>query len=288
MGVRVSWIALALAAFAGCSSGDGTQPGGEAVAFKQVAGDQGFLIPTSGTAVIQTAEQWQVLVREYWVANRLEPPAIDFASEMAVAVFWGQHHGGCPQEIEAIESVTRYPDSMVVRVGPLPDLGSCEALLAPVQIVTLPASGARVVFSGTVPETEPLEIAAEDVAGYEKFAIAEPGTRVIRDQEAWLALWEQYWNEFAGDQRTDPPAIDFERNMVLAVGWGDDFSGCTNKATLIERVEFTCPVACAANVLRVTLVPVPDLGNCREVVAPVHMVTVPQTTAEVRFTGAVP
>jgi len=43
--------------------------------------------------------------------------------------------------------------------------------------------------------------------------IRQPMTRVVRDREAWLALWRQH----AGRSNLPAPEVDFTRQMVVAV-----------------------------------------------------------------------
>lgn len=45
--------------------------------------------------------------------------------------------------------------------------------------------------------------------------IGEPRTVIVRDREAWRALWREH----AGS--ADPPAVEFDREMVVAVFAGE-------------------------------------------------------------------
>jgi hypothetical protein len=85
-------------------------------------------------------------------------PAFDFDRQMLLAVFWGTGYSGCANRVEAIETVLlrtffdgRNPQ-LEVRVGPLPDLGPCDAEVFPIQIVAVEPNDETVLFGGDVPD----------------------------------------------------------------------------------------------------------------------------------------
>jgi len=126
------------------------------------------------------------------------------------------------------------------------------------------------------------EILVADVPGQEFFLLPEPGTAVIRSQSEWLTFWDAYWTGKDQNGRTPPPFIDFDENMVIAVYYGEGFSGCESRVAVIEEVGF------AAGALQVTVAPLPDLGNCRADLSPLHLVAVTRLDIPVTFVGQVP
>ena len=66
---------------------------------------------------------------------------------MLIGVQWGGGYSGCSSLVEAIESIGIHDQRIEVRVGPLPDLGECLAVVYPIQIVRIPRSDFHVVFS---------------------------------------------------------------------------------------------------------------------------------------------
>jgi len=131
--------------------------------------------------------------------------------------------------------------------------------------------------------TEPIRVTFENVEHYETFTIPIAGTDVIRDDSTWLRYWRAYWNNYSGTgEKTPPPSIDFSKQMVVAAFYGNKYSGCSNKVEVIREV-LLCPTS-----LRVKLGPLPFLGFCRAIVAPIHMVKIPKSELEVVFTGNIP
>jgi hypothetical protein len=125
-----------------------------------------------------------------------------------------------------------------------------------------------------------------------ELAIGEPGTAVIRDEATWRTLWTYFGREHRSPvdpevlgRVASPPAVDFARFMVIAVGQGST-SGCSHTAQYISRIEAT------ADQLRVvlgagTIPQLPDIG-CRMLIQPVDAVMVPRDRRAVVFVGARP
>jgi hypothetical protein len=125
----------------------------------------------------------------------------------------------------------------------------------------------------------------ENVEEADRFAVTLPGTAVFRDDAAWTTLWEQYWNVYDGQgQKTPPPRINFEREMVIAVFYGSGFSGCSNWIEVIEGVVKTP----GQIEVRVGPLPVEDLGPCLAIVHPLQVAKVRRSSLPVVFTGEVP
>ena len=76
-------------------------------------------------------------------------PSIDFASEMIVAVFAGQHNsGGWAIEIDRIKNVDNKLVVLVAETGPEPGSINTMGMTQPFHIVRLVKSQAPVVFQG--------------------------------------------------------------------------------------------------------------------------------------------
>ena len=153
--VLILCIAL-LPALPGCDStsveDDAPTPG--VIAFENIEDAWGFGL-RAGTMVIREEGAWTALGDSTW--NFVDDdglfaplPAIDFTRKMVIAVSWGSM-GGCPQDVQAIETIVQREGEIVVVVGPLPDLGGCDALFTPVQMVQIDRSDLPVVFEGEVP-----------------------------------------------------------------------------------------------------------------------------------------
>jgi hypothetical protein len=155
----------------------------------------------------------------------------------------------------------------------------------PILLLTLTAFLPSCKDAGTEApvSTGPVKVSFENVEHYESFAIPIAGTDVIRDDSTWVGYWRAYWNNYSGTgEKTPPPSIDFSKEMVVAAYYGNTYSGCSNKVEVIQEVMLS-PTS-----LRVKLGPLPFLGYCRAIVAPIHMVKIPKSDLEVVFTGNVP
>lgn len=92
-----------------------------------------------------------------------------------------------------------------------------------------------------------------------------------------------YWNLFSGSgEKTPPPSVNFDEEMVIAVHWGEGYSGCSNKVSAIDSIVKT------RGSVEVIVSELPDLGPCDMIVYPIQMVRVPKTDLSVRFLGAPP
>ncbi len=126
------------------------------MAFETLEGSDGFARLTAGHEVIRGDAAWTALWEASWSITdgegvKTAPPAIDFSQKMVIGVFWGEGYSGCGNSVEAIETIVQREGEIVVVVGPLPDLGLCDALVYPVQMVLVDRSDLPVVFEGSVP-----------------------------------------------------------------------------------------------------------------------------------------
>jgi hypothetical protein len=99
---------------------------------------------------------------------------------------------------------------------------------------------------------------------------------VIRDATGW----HNRWAEIVSDQepKPDPPAVDFDRQMVLLVGLGERPSGGYS----VEIVEVILRDG-ELLVLSMEQIPEPRCAVTRAITSPVVAATVPRTDAPVVF-----
>jgi len=106
--------------------------------------------------VFRTSSEWEV----FWVAycdasnddGPVPPPVVDFENLMMVGLFYEPVSSGCTCIVEnGVESITRYSDRLEVQVGPVPDLGNCQAPQYPMTIVVVERIDLPVQFFGHVP-----------------------------------------------------------------------------------------------------------------------------------------
>lgn len=289
---QVLILSLSYLWFFGCSGGQPKLPEKEELPFTKVPNTEGFQLPTSGFFMMNDPADYQAFVDEYWQGTT-PAPEIDFHQRTLIAIFYGAHYSGCQNEVDVIRRVTILFNHLIAEVNPLPDLGVCATQVMPHQFVTIPKQEGFISFIGTsfgdVPRLEPQVIDFEILPNAEKFHVAEPGIRVFRDEAAWLELWESSWTESDANGLTPPPEVDFSQHMVLAVFYGEGFSGCRSQVEVIASVEESCPIVCDFNDLIVRLNPLPDdLGNCREAIAPLQMIVLPQSDLEIVPSGPIP
>lgn len=126
------------------------------ITFETIENALGFSMRT-GTMVIREEAAWIALADTAWLfvgddGLFAPPPTIDFTRKMVIALSWGGV-GGCPQDVEAIETIVEREGEIVVVVGPLPDFGGCDALFTAIQMVQIDRSDLPVIFEGEVPGT---------------------------------------------------------------------------------------------------------------------------------------
>lgn len=249
---------------------------------------EGFRVPTAGHVVIRDSTKYARFVERYWVRDDT-PPEIDFSQNQLLGVFYGAHYSGCQSEVEVIDKVRYFVSSMFVEVGDLPDLGLCEAIVAPHQFAVVPSRMGTVFFQGQAPDIQARSIGFQYLPDFENFFVTTPGVVLFRDEASWLELWDDTWTESDANGKTPPPEVDFSQDMVLAVFYGEGYSGCEQRTELVAEVEETCPLVCDNNFMRVTLRELPDdLGACRQALAPLSMVVLPRSDLELIVQGPSP
>lgn len=126
------------------------------LAYESFEEAQHFAVLEPGVQVIRSEAVWTALWEEtgnlYDDSGEKAPaPDVDFSQHMIIAIFWGDGYSGCSSGVEAVEAVWLRDNEIEVRVGPLPDLGPCDALVYPVQMLRVAASNRSVIFRGEVP-----------------------------------------------------------------------------------------------------------------------------------------
>jgi len=122
-----------------------------------------------------------------------------------------------------------------------------------------------------------------DFVAAEPLEVTTPGTQVFRDQASWDAFWQAH-TPLAGSA----PMFDFTQQMLIAVFWGAQGSGCFDFVHAIVNVRARVDAVNTFGVIEVDIGPLPDLGNCATPVNPLQIVSVEATVAAVEFVGMVP
>ncbi len=143
-------------AWAGCDRAPLEEPYPSVIPFETIAGADGFVLTRPGTQVFHEEPFWRTLWGTTWSITdgqgvKTPPPEIDFDRKMVIAVFWGEGYSGCSNGVEAINTIIQRDGEIVVLVVLLPDLGPCDAVVYPIQMVQLDQTDLPVVFEGDVP-----------------------------------------------------------------------------------------------------------------------------------------
>ena len=125
----------------------------------------------------------------------------------------------------------------------------------------------------------------ENIIEAEHFDVTEAGTKVFRNKIEWTNLWEQNWNLYNSQgEKTPPPSVDFEREMVIAIFYDSGYSGCSNWTEVIEEVykkSGKIEIHIGSLILE-------ELGSCRTIVYPLQMVKMEISNLPIVFNGEVP
>ncbi len=146
----ISFVVIMLGQISSCSNPAEVTP----LPFENLTEAEYFRVRYPATVVIKDDAAWNQLWEDYWTKQdslgRTPPPAVDFEEDMVIAVFWGCNHGGCYFWADAIERIITRSGRIEVHVGPLPDLGYCDMVVCPLQVVRMRKSEFPVVFIGDV------------------------------------------------------------------------------------------------------------------------------------------
>lgn len=139
-----------------CQSSKNMAKQSQSIEFANIAEARSFNVPESGTSVIKSQQEWKEWWEKYWnrfsgTGEKALPPDVDFKNRMVVGVYWGEGHSGCSNGVNVIRGIERIEDSLIVTVGELPDLGPCDMVVYPIQMVEIPAMDLPIRFLGAVP-----------------------------------------------------------------------------------------------------------------------------------------
>ncbi len=128
------------------------------------------------------------------------------------------------------------------------------------------------------PVPKPIAFQEVDSGKYDCFYIPDSGTTVICSESLWVSYWQQYWLCTSdGRTKTPPPGVDFSRDIVLAVHYGEGYSGCRNRVDVIRNIYLM------KDTIHVAIDRLPSPGVCLAWIRPLQMVTIPQSTHPVLF-----
>ena len=152
-GPVVLGLAAALLLAPACELFDDDDDSGETIPFTSLAEVDCLAVLEPGTETFRSADDWEPFWLDHTICtdgsgDPLKPPPVDFATQMLLAVHWGAGYAGCSSSVEAIREIRRRDGRLEVQVGPLPDLGDCERVVHPIQVVRLERSEGPVVFLG--------------------------------------------------------------------------------------------------------------------------------------------
>lgn len=146
IGTRLLWLLC----FVVCAAPAGSQ----ATQLRRVPTHE-LLIPLPGVAVIRDSVAWERLWRRYEERAHNDSgvvhaavPAIDFRTEMLVAVALGPS-SGCSNEAHYISQIVEHPDSIVIVLGSADEGGpqlTCMMIIEPMDVVRLGSSAKPVAF----------------------------------------------------------------------------------------------------------------------------------------------
>jgi hypothetical protein len=149
MSKLLSFGLLTAFALAGCD----VFYGGEAVPFSRVERIDHLRVQVSGTTVIRDQSSWEAFWQQH--GEKTPAPSVDFQRETVFGVFYGgAFHSGCRSAVEVIRDVNRSGGTVEIRIGPLPDLGPCDAVVYPLDVVVADVPPSQVLdvrFRGHLP-----------------------------------------------------------------------------------------------------------------------------------------
>jgi len=106
-------------------------------------------VTAPGAYVFTDDDSWNSFCDEYWSGN-IPRPEVDFDYAMVIGIFWGWD-GGCYRWVNCVQGVYIRQDVIDVHIAPLPDLGDCDMVIWPLQVITMDKYEMPVEFHGYVP-----------------------------------------------------------------------------------------------------------------------------------------
>jgi hypothetical protein len=244
---------------------------GTAISYETLASDRQSGVTAERTVVVKESATLEKLWAEH-VGNRFAPPAmpkVDFTQQMVLAVFAGWLPNGCNSM--GITRVSSGGDKIVVdyEERDLSTVNVCtQALVSPMQMVVVERSDAPVEFV----KAKAVSVKVRTLDQTTQSAVAEARDVVIRDRDAWNALWAQH------APNAQFPAVDFDKQMVIGVFLGRKEGGCYT--TDIDDVSLT---GNKLTVHHLDIVPGPLVLCTPAITSPAHLVVVDRTDAQVVF-----
>jgi hypothetical protein len=134
------------------------------------------------------------------------------------------------------------------------------------------------------PERVVIQPLYENLETARSFQVPEAGTAVFRDETTWAVLWDRYWTVYTLGEKTPPPPVDFDNEMVIAIFYGTGYIGCSNWVEVIDEIwvgSRQIEVHIGIQLDRV-------IGPCDMNLNPLQMVTIQRSDLPVVFTGYLP
>ncbi|MBI3911589.1 MAG: protease complex subunit PrcB family protein [Armatimonadetes bacterium] len=250
--------------------------GATQVRFRTLAQGQYSAVGKAGRQVIREARAFPKLWAN--LRQRGAAPRVDFRREMVVAVFTGERPtAGHRVEITRIEQEGQDLVVHVRRQSPPTDAIVAQVITAPFHVVAVPRVTGRVRFveaQGVQEETTTMQ--PRTLARGFHSGITERRLLVVNTSAQWRALWREHTASVAPPPSV--PAVDYEREMVLAVLMGEQRTG--GYAVEIAAVRAGRQEVCV--VVRETR-PEPGQPVTQALTQPFHFVAVPRSSLPVRF-----
>ncbi|UCE66599.1 MAG: hypothetical protein JSU85_00870 [Candidatus Zixiibacteriota bacterium] len=106
-------------------------------------------VTSPGTFVFEDNDSWDSFCDEYW-GGGIPRPEVDFENNMIIGIFWGQT-SGCYEWVNCVRTVFIRRGVIEVHISPMPDLGDCEMIVYPMQVIKIRSHELPVEFHGHFP-----------------------------------------------------------------------------------------------------------------------------------------
>lgn len=116
---------------------------------------QHYDVPESGIRIFTDNEAWLEFHDRYWNlydnTGKTDPPEVDFENETVIGVFWGARPQGCYNWVNCLNVIYVNGNFMQIYIAPLPDLGWCDVIVHPLQVIKVRMTDIHVEFTGNLP-----------------------------------------------------------------------------------------------------------------------------------------
>jgi hypothetical protein len=242
---------------------------GTPVAFKEVVAETFSGIGTAREVVVKDAAAWAALWAEH-SKNGTPAPQFDFSRNMLVAVFAGDRSGGCGMFNVVYVGAQGGKLLVEIEYRDVSPVATCLPVVTqPMRVVSVPRVDAPVEFRKILSEY----INFKSVEPLVRTGVFSPRNVVVRDEQAWAALWAEHAGKDAA-----LPKIDFTKQMVIGVFRGAQPDGC--RSTTISSVGFDKG---KLKVVHVDTVPGPGIMCTMAIVYPAHVVVTHRSDAPAEF-----